>query len=176
MRAVVAVGLVLFTAGARGAVYDDVPFEHWAYDAVSALTERGELTGYPDGRFHGTGPLTRYEAAVALWRLHRAIEAWWQTVPRPAGEVGPVGPAGPPGPRGAVGPPGPRGEPGPPGPQGEPGPQGPPGPDGKPMDPQLPARLARLEAQLTALVAQARDLNESIADADRRLGALAGTD
>lgn len=45
---------------------DDVPSGHWAYDAVQSLVQQGILRGYPDGAFHGTKPLTRYEFAVAL--------------------------------------------------------------------------------------------------------------
>jgi len=49
--------------------YDDVPRDHWAYNALDYLTERGVLEGYPDGFFKGDRTLTRYEFAQAIARL-----------------------------------------------------------------------------------------------------------
>ncbi|MEA3399791.1 MAG: S-layer homology domain-containing protein, partial [Armatimonadota bacterium] len=91
-----------------------VPFDHWAYDAVQMLIDRGILVGYPDGGFRGDRAMTRYEFAMAISRL-------LDTFPEMEAGVGPRGPAGEPGPAGPAGPEGPRGEPGP---QGPAGPQG----------------------------------------------------
>ena len=49
--------------------YDDVPTDHWAYNALDYLTQRGVLEGYPDGFFKGDRTLTRYEFAQAIARL-----------------------------------------------------------------------------------------------------------
>ncbi len=49
--------------------YDDVPRDHWAYNALDYLTDRGVLEGYPDGFFKGDRTLTRYEFAQAIARL-----------------------------------------------------------------------------------------------------------
>jgi len=46
--------------------YPDVPTGHWAYEAIDSLTQQGVLKGYPDGKFKGKTPLTRYEFAVAI--------------------------------------------------------------------------------------------------------------
>jgi hypothetical protein len=54
--------------------YDDVPRDHWAYNALDYLTERGVLEGYPDGFFKGDRTLTRYEFAQAIARLLDTIE------------------------------------------------------------------------------------------------------
>jgi hypothetical protein len=54
--------------------YDDVPRDHWAYNALDYLTERGVLEGYPDGFFKGDRTLTRYEFAQAVARLLDSIE------------------------------------------------------------------------------------------------------
>jgi len=54
--------------------YDDVPTDHWAYNALNYLTERGVLEGYPDGFFKGDRTLTRYEFAQAIARLLDTIE------------------------------------------------------------------------------------------------------
>ena len=83
--------------------FKDVPTDHWAYQAVESLREKGIVIGYPDGYFRGKRTLTRYEFAVALDRALKAI---------PKGDTGPAGPAGEAGP---AGPAGPAGEQGPPG-------------------------------------------------------------
>lgn len=36
-------------------LFSDVPFDHWAFDAVHNLRDLGILTGYPDGTFKGKG-------------------------------------------------------------------------------------------------------------------------
>lgn len=49
--------------------FSDVPTGHWAYDAVTQLSARGLLSGYPAGEFDGSEPATRYEMASAVARL-----------------------------------------------------------------------------------------------------------
>ena len=48
--------------------YSDLPKDHWAYDFVKKLSDKGYLNGYPDGTFKGDAQMTRYEFAAALWR------------------------------------------------------------------------------------------------------------
>mgnify|MGYP000965121460 FL=1 len=48
--------------------YNDLPKDHWAYDFVKKLSDKGYLNGYPDGTFKGDAKMTRYEFAAALWR------------------------------------------------------------------------------------------------------------
>jgi hypothetical protein len=50
-------------------MFADVPTDHWAYQAVNNLQERGIVIGYPDGTFGGKRAMTRYEFAVAVDRL-----------------------------------------------------------------------------------------------------------
>ncbi len=52
----------------------DVPFGHWAYDAVDELTDLGVVEGYPDGTFKGDRTWTRYEFAVMLTRMIDFLE------------------------------------------------------------------------------------------------------
>lgn len=47
----------------------DVPPEHWAYDAVIDLANKGYVLGYPDGRFIGNRTLSRYEFATIVKRI-----------------------------------------------------------------------------------------------------------
>jgi hypothetical protein len=64
--------------------FNDVPMDHWAYDAVDQLQQNGVLIGYPDGTFAGKRTITRYEFATALARLVEMIPGPGPTPP-PAG-------------------------------------------------------------------------------------------
>ncbi|WP_302610199.1 ESPR-type extended signal peptide-containing protein [uncultured Mitsuokella sp.] len=55
----------------RTLLFPDVPENHWAYDYVKKLADRGLLEGYPDGEFKGSRTLTRYEFAAIF---ERALE------------------------------------------------------------------------------------------------------
>lgn len=55
-------------------VFLDVPENHWAAASVKQLTLKGVFQGYPDSKFKGDQPVTRYELAVALARLVEFIE------------------------------------------------------------------------------------------------------
>ncbi|MBV9102544.1 MAG: S-layer homology domain-containing protein [Candidatus Eremiobacteraeota bacterium] len=48
--------------------FSDVPANHWAYQYVQSLAADGIIDGYPDGKFKGDRPLTRYEMAVVVAR------------------------------------------------------------------------------------------------------------
>ncbi|WP_273095561.1 ESPR-type extended signal peptide-containing protein [Dialister succinatiphilus] len=48
--------------------FPDVPDNHWAYDYVKGLAEKGIIEGYPDGLFKGGQSMTRYEFAAMLYR------------------------------------------------------------------------------------------------------------
>jgi len=149
---------VLAIAGFAGAAYadwdvgtsvqsasvpPDVPFNHWAYDAVSELYDAGVLIGVDaKGTYQGNRCLTRYEFATALYRAmsgddsYLAEQAKKYVKPGPAGPkgdsvTGPAGPAGVAGPAGPQGPRGPQGEKGVKGDPGPAGPVGPVGPEGK---------------------------------------------
>lgn len=50
-------------------LFPDVPENFWAKDAVSNLSARGILEGYPDGTFKGDRATTRWEMAMAIQRL-----------------------------------------------------------------------------------------------------------
>lgn len=94
-----------------------VPFDHWAYDAVNQLVERGIIIGYPDGTFKGDRAMTRYEFAMAISRLLDVVKA-------EKGEKGDKGDAGAAGGAGAAGTPGAPGAPGAQGPKGDKGDKG----------------------------------------------------
>ena len=52
----------------RTTLFPDVASNHWAYEAVSDLSRRGLVEGYPDGTFGGNRLLTRYEFAEIVYR------------------------------------------------------------------------------------------------------------
>lgn len=53
---------------AKDVNFPDVPKDHWAYDYVKSLADRGYLEGYPDGEFKGDRAMTRYEYANVIYR------------------------------------------------------------------------------------------------------------
>ncbi len=52
----------------RNVLFPDVPENHWAYEYVEMLANRGIIEGYPNGRFDGDRSMTRYEFAALLAR------------------------------------------------------------------------------------------------------------
>lgn len=59
-------------AAPEGALKDvnfpDVPKDHWAYQYVKTLADKGYIEGYPDGEFKGDRAMTRYEYAAVIYR------------------------------------------------------------------------------------------------------------
>jgi len=58
--------LLALGQGASATPFSDVPANHWAYQAIQSLAADGLVEGYPDGKFKGDRPLTRYEMAVII--------------------------------------------------------------------------------------------------------------
>lgn len=52
----------------RTDLFPDVPENHWAYEYIKGLQEKGIIEGYPDGNFNGDRHMTRYEFAAMLYR------------------------------------------------------------------------------------------------------------
>jgi len=65
---VVVVLLLAAPAFAQGP-FNDVPTDHWSYDAVNKLQKEGIVIGYPDGTFGGKRAMSRYEFATAIARM-----------------------------------------------------------------------------------------------------------
>jgi len=172
---VVAMGLVLPAMAqlTRSTVYETVPFDHWAYDAVQTLCDAGIIIGYPDKTFKGDRAMTRYEFAMALSRALQYLEAR-PPGPGAKGDKGDKGDKGAVGDRGAAGAPGAAGVAGVAGAQGAIGPQGPPGP--KPTDEEIRAACAALleefKDDLADLQAQIDDLGTDVDDLDERVSIL----
>ena len=65
----------------RTTLFPDVASNHWAYEAVSDLSRRGLVEGYPDGTFGGDRLLTRYEFAEIVYRaLQKGVQVDEQLV------------------------------------------------------------------------------------------------
>ncbi len=58
----------------RGALFVDVPADHYAASDLKFLVERGIITGLPNGEFQGGKALSRYDAAVLIARALRYIQ------------------------------------------------------------------------------------------------------
>ena len=74
MRKFLALILVLSALVGISQQFKDVPVNHWAYEAVTEMAKLGVLTGMPDGTFQGNSYLTRYQAAVAFYRLYKILK------------------------------------------------------------------------------------------------------
>ncbi|MBC7082441.1 MAG: S-layer homology domain-containing protein [Firmicutes bacterium] len=68
------VALVAVPSAGMAAEIKDVPKDHWAYQAVKALVDKGYLAVYDDGTFQGGKPVDRYTLAVVIARILREIE------------------------------------------------------------------------------------------------------
>lgn len=55
--------------------FSDVQPNSWAYQAIQQLAADGIIQGYPDGKFKGQRPITRYEASVLTYRAVQKLEA-----------------------------------------------------------------------------------------------------
>lgn len=55
--------------------FEDVPEDHWAAESVELVAEAGIMQGYPDNKFDGNKPVTRYELAVALANFVEYVRA-----------------------------------------------------------------------------------------------------
>jgi hypothetical protein len=67
--------LLALGQGASATPFSDVPANHWAYQAIQSLAADGLVEGYPDGKFKGDRPLTRYEMAVLVARVIAKLQA-----------------------------------------------------------------------------------------------------
>jgi hypothetical protein len=57
-----------------GALFTDVPKNHWAYSDLEFLAQRGIITGLPGGKFDGDSAMTRYSAAVYISRAIKYMQ------------------------------------------------------------------------------------------------------
>jgi hypothetical protein len=55
--------MVSFSQEQSNTIFSDLPQNHWAYNAVKFMVERGIITGYPDNTFRPDNPVTRAEFA-----------------------------------------------------------------------------------------------------------------
>jgi len=58
--------LFVFSSVISAQEFDDVPRDHWAYDSVQMLAERGFLSLYSGENFNGEEEVTRYEMAEVI--------------------------------------------------------------------------------------------------------------
>lgn len=66
--------LTVLSMGFASAQFSDVPAGHWAKEAVEKLAAEGIILGFPDGTFRGNENLTRYQAAMIIYRLLQKLE------------------------------------------------------------------------------------------------------
>jgi hypothetical protein len=59
---------------AAAAPFNDVPKDHWAYEAIEKLVQNGYMDGFADDTFRGRKVLTRYEIALTLAKILTKVE------------------------------------------------------------------------------------------------------
>jgi hypothetical protein len=67
---------VFFTVGygqEEEEMFSDVPTDHWAYQDIQYLAERGIITGLPGGTYKGDQAITRYQVATLVARTVRYL-------------------------------------------------------------------------------------------------------
>ena len=74
-KAIVILLLVACASTVWAQAPQDVPKDHWAYEAVKELVDKGYMVGYPDGSFMGNRTLTRYEFATVVKRILDDVSA-----------------------------------------------------------------------------------------------------
>jgi S-layer homology domain len=77
LSTVLVAGLAISATAAP--LFPDVPDNHWAKDAVSALAAKGLVEGYPDGTFKGDRAASRWETAMIVARLLAKMEQAHET-------------------------------------------------------------------------------------------------
>lgn len=70
-----ALSAVMVTPAIAQDNFPDVPANHWAYEALARAKRDGLLVGYPDGKFRGPRPASRYELAVALHAVYTNLKS-----------------------------------------------------------------------------------------------------
>ena len=61
--------ITVFSISVNAAEIEDISKDHWAYDSVQKLINRGYLTLYEDDTFKGENKVSRYELATILARM-----------------------------------------------------------------------------------------------------------
>ena len=54
--------------------FSDVSKDHWAYDDIKYLADRGIITGLPGGKYQGQEALDRYSAAALISRAVKYLQ------------------------------------------------------------------------------------------------------
>ena len=68
---------VFFTVGygqEEEEMFSDVPSDHWAYQDIQYLANRGIITGLPGGTYKGDQAITRYQVATLVARTVRYLQ------------------------------------------------------------------------------------------------------
>ena len=66
--------MIVISYPVNSAEIDDISQDHWAYNSVKTLIDKGYLSLYEDGTFKGNNKVSRYELAVIIARMLDDIE------------------------------------------------------------------------------------------------------
>lgn len=83
---ILAISLLLVTVGVMAqnnnddSIFADVPQDHWAYDDIQYLAQRGIIRGLPSGEYQGEEAMTRYSVASIVARALRYMQENQQSI------------------------------------------------------------------------------------------------
>lgn len=66
--------MIVISYPVNSAEIEDISQDHWAYNSVNKLIDKGYLSLYEDGTFKGNNKVSRYELAVIIARMLNDIE------------------------------------------------------------------------------------------------------
>ncbi|MFW6306237.1 MAG: S-layer homology domain-containing protein [Bacillota bacterium] len=72
---IIALFIVIFSGIINAATFEDVPQDHWAYESVKILVDKGLLELYEDGTYRGTDKVSRYQLAEIIAKLLEDINS-----------------------------------------------------------------------------------------------------
>lgn len=74
-KVIVLILVVAIAAFSFAATINDVQSNHWAYQSVKELLDKGYLSAYPDNTFRGNEPVDRYTFASVVARMLKEVQS-----------------------------------------------------------------------------------------------------
>jgi hypothetical protein len=68
--------MLMGAAAVSAAPFNDISANHWAYEAVNQMAEKGIIQGFPDGTFKGKQNVTRYQLAMITAKMLANVEQY----------------------------------------------------------------------------------------------------
>jgi len=66
--------IIIFSFATKAEEIEDISEDHWAYESVTTLIDRGYISLYEDDTFRGNEKISRYEVAVIIARMLEDVQ------------------------------------------------------------------------------------------------------